>query len=74
MSFEEDESEADWKANEEAFQDHFGIEYDEFTELILALPPSLAATYERTNKVNEEAAILWAIEQGKQRGLIKDAE
>lgn len=71
---EEAENQADWKKDEEAFEAHFDISYDDFAHLILSLPPALAEKYERTRKTNEEAAILWAIHEGRNHGLIEEQE
>jgi hypothetical protein len=64
----------DWEEDEKAFGKHFGIAYDNFTQLILLLTPDQHKKYERTLKVNKEAAILWALHEGKSHGLLGEDE
>lgn len=61
----------EWKKDEEAFLRHFKISYSDFGDLLLALPDDLKEKYEKTRRANEEAAILWAIHEGKSHGLLE---
>lgn len=63
-----------WKKDEAAFLRHFGIPYADFGELILALSPDQQDKYEKTRRANEEAAILWAVHEGKSHGLLESAD
>lgn len=63
----------EWKKDEESFLRHFKISYSDFGDLLLALPDDLKEKYEKTRRANEEAAILWAIHEGKSHGLLEGA-
>lgn len=68
---EEAENVADWKEDEDAFESHFGLAYEDFTDIVSSGPPELITKYEATRKVNEEAAILWLIHEAKNHGLLE---
>jgi len=61
-----------WKANEEGFLRHFRISYADFCELVKALSPQQQEKYEKIRAVHEEAAILWAIHEGKSHGILEE--
>lgn len=61
-----------WLEDEDAFFAHFDIPHSDFCELIRLLSKEQQRKYERTRKVNVEAAILWAIHEGKNHGLLVD--
>lgn len=48
-----------WAENEESFEEHFGISYSEFDERLKMLDRSQFDLYEKTLKVNPEAAVTW---------------
>jgi len=61
-----------WKKDEDGFFDHFQILYDDFVKLVNALNENQQEKYEKIRQVHEEAAILWAIHEGKSHGLLKE--
>ena len=61
-----------WKEDEVAFKKHFDLSYEDFCTLYTLLTPEQQAKYDRTQATNEEAAILWAIHEGKTHGHIKE--
>jgi hypothetical protein len=63
-----------WAADPKAFKTHFHIPYPDFCELIEALTPTQEGKYEKIRVVNTEAAILWAIHEGKSHGLLASAD
>lgn len=62
-----------WKEDEDSFQRHFGISYSDFGDLLLTLSDEQQSKYEKIRRVHEEAAILWAVHEGKSHGLLEDA-
>jgi hypothetical protein len=63
-----------WVTDPRAFKAHFRIPYEDFCELIEALSPAQEGKYEKIRTVNTEAAILWAIHEGKSHGLLASAD
>ncbi len=61
-----------WKKDEEGFRAHFDIPYGDFCTLIEAFDEDRSIKYEKIRGVHEEAAILWAIHEGKRHGLLKE--
>lgn len=49
-----------WMENEEAFQAHFGQSYEDFAIILANLDQAHNELYEKTVKVNPEAAVVWA--------------
>lgn len=49
----------DWAEDEGAFEDHFGISYESFNEKLHTLDRARFDLYEKTLKVNPEAAVIW---------------
>lgn len=62
--------ELDFLENPAAFKAHFDLPYEDFCQLIEAFKGERAQIYEETLKVNQEAAILWAISEGKRCSII----
>ena len=59
-----------WKENEASFKEYFDISYSDFCKLADALPGKMTK-YEKIRSADEEAAILWLIHEGKNKGLLK---
>jgi len=72
MSVEERLRVEPWLDDEDKFEKHFGIAYEDFTTLVTVLSPEQAEKYEKTRRVNVEAAILWAIHEGRSHGLLQE--
>lgn len=51
----------DWAEDESAFEDHFGVAYDEFDEKLKMLDRGQFELYEKMLKVNPEAAVVWIL-------------
>jgi hypothetical protein len=51
----------EWAQSEEAFEDHFGRNYDDFSENLAALDREEVVLYGKTLEVNPEAAVLWIL-------------
>jgi hypothetical protein len=62
-----------WLENNDAFIARFGITYDDFCKLATAIGPDKIRDYELIQKANEEAAILWLIQQGRDMGYLQNA-
>ena len=60
---------ASWKDDEAAFREKFGISYSDFVEMMNVLPEEDLSAYEKIREVSERAAILWAIDQGRQKKI-----
>ena len=63
---------AHWQDDETAFKERFKISYPDFCRLISALTPEDQARYDSICAASKRAAILWAIDQGRIKGLISD--
>jgi hypothetical protein len=63
-----------WKKDEEAFKRHFDIDYLDFCQLIQLLSPAQQSKYEKIRATHEEAAILWAIHEGKSHGILREKQ
>ena len=50
-----------WAASEEAFERHFGAEYECFTTILQHLDEEQGARFDATMKINPEAAVLWIL-------------
>jgi len=61
-----------WENDKNAFRKHFDIGYDDFCQLIEALSPSQVEKYEKIRRTHQEAAILWAIHEGKSHGILRE--
>ena len=48
-----------WAEDEHAFEEHFGVPYVEFDERLKMLDRAQFELYEKTLKVNPEAAVGW---------------
>lgn len=60
--FEGEESVGEpWARDENMFQEHFGVPYEEFAARIPMLSADQSVRYTATLKVNPEAAVLWVI-------------
>lgn len=73
----EHEIEPPWKADETGsiFKEHFDIGYEDFMKLICLFEeshPEKFAKFEKIRNTHEEAAILWAIHEGKSHGLLHE--
>lgn len=62
----------EWARDEAKFKKHFDLPYSDFCDLIEALTPSQHEKYNKILAVHTEAAILWAIHEGKSHGLLKE--
>jgi len=65
------DSQERWRDDKDAFEGHFKIPYEDFMSLVEALTPEQATKYEKIRAAHEEAAILWAIHEGKSHGLLE---
>ena len=54
-------SDEPWAADEEAFERHFGVSYEDFVEMVGYLSPGQAEMLKKTLEVNPEAAVLWIL-------------
>ena len=54
-----DEPVEPWATDEDAFADHFGATYDNFVARVDLLNRSDHELYEKTFRVNPEAAVTW---------------
>lgn len=61
-----------WKKDEAAFLKHFDLPYADFANLILCLTEKQREKYDKICAVNEEAAVLWAIHEGKSHGILEE--
>lgn len=61
-----------WNEDEAEFLRHFDMPHQEFCELICALPDAAQQRYEQIRQVDEKAAVLWAIDEGKSRGILHE--
>lgn len=50
-----------WATDEDAFEDHFGFEYEAFAEAVGSLDRAQHDLYEKTIDVNPEAAVTWVV-------------
>ena len=50
-----------WASNEETFERHFGVSYEDFVEMVGYLSPGQAEMLKKTLEVNPEAAVLWIL-------------
>ncbi len=50
-----------WARDESSFADHFGVEYEEFAEMVGQLDFAHREMYDATLKVNPEAAVTWVV-------------
>ena len=50
-----------WAVDEQAFAEHFGIDYEVFANALARLDLAHRDMYEKTMRVNPEAAVTWAI-------------
>ena len=50
-----------WASGEEAFERHFGAEYECFTTILQHLDEEQGARFDATMRVNPEAAVLWIL-------------
>lgn len=66
--------ESAWRDDHEAFLRHFDLGYEDFMELVLALPADKSARYHKLLELDEEAAITWVIAEGKRLGLLQPLE
>jgi hypothetical protein len=57
--------------NEEMFRKHFDLPHADFMTLLDAFDEDRMEKYESISAVDEEAAILWAIHEGKQVGIVQ---
>lgn len=48
-----------WAESDENFYEHFNVSFDEFEERLHSLDQAHLALYEKTFKVNPEAAVTW---------------
>jgi len=63
---------SDWLHDPKKFKAHFDLSAADFKTLVDILPPHLQERYEETGSANPEAAVLWAIHQGRKLGLVVD--
>lgn len=49
----------DWAEDEAAFEEHFQVTYADFDEKLHMLDRSQFELYEKTLKINPEAAVVW---------------
>lgn len=61
-----------WLDDEDKFGRHFGIAYEDFMTLVTVLSAEQVEKYEKIRRVNIEAAILWAIHEGRSHGLLQE--
>lgn len=59
-----------WSDDEAEFYDHFDVEYPAFCAALAALDHEHQAKYEAIRHVSPEAAILWAIHEAKESGIL----
>jgi hypothetical protein len=57
------DAEEPWAQNEEIFEQHFGVPYEEFCYKLTILSADQHKRYHETLKVNPEAAVLWVVMQ-----------
>ncbi len=67
---EEQLSEEAWANDEKTFEKHFGISYEDFSSLVMALPQKMEK-YDKIRNADLEAAILWLIHEGKTADLLR---
>lgn len=65
-------AEPPWLRDPKKFEACFDISAKDFRVLIDVLPEHLREQYEETGATNPEAAVLWAIHQGRKLGLVVD--
>lgn len=68
-----------WKDDDSGaeFLRHFGIPYDEFMMLLSVFEesnPDKLHKYEKIRAANEEAAILWAVHEGRSHGILTEMD
>lgn len=56
-----DEHAEPWANDEEAFENHFGVDYEGFAEAVRQLDRAQHDLYEKTLEVNPEAAVAWIV-------------
>ncbi len=61
---------AHWQDDEGAFQMKFGISYPSFVTLVNSFDDDELKRYDSICQASKRAAILWAIDQGKTKGLL----
>lgn len=60
----------DWRNDKHDFAKRFEISYEEFVELVNAFSNADRDRYDKIVALDERAAVLWAIDQGKKLGLL----
>lgn len=50
-----------WATDEEAFGDHFGINYSDYADMVAGLDQAHVELYEKTMEINPEAAVAWVV-------------
>lgn len=61
-----------WAEDEGAFARHFDVSYEDFCKVAQSVPGAKLDHYGDILKIDEEAAILWLIKQGKSHGILKE--
>ena len=61
IEFLEGETAEAWATDEDTFEDHFQIPYEEFGERLSLLDLKNSQIYQRTLEANPEAAVLWVL-------------
>lgn len=54
-------SDEPWATDEEAFSNHFGVDYDDYADMVDGLDRAHSQLYEDTMKINPEAAVTWVV-------------